>query len=59
MSLEGVIEVLNQFGFPTVAFLLMYWLVKETLRDLEQTLGKIERTLTELVTQNDYEEKHE
>lgn len=48
MELDALEQIINTVGFPAVTFLLMFYLVNSTLRDLQNTINENTKILTKL-----------
>ncbi len=48
MELDALEQIISTVGFPAVTFLLMFYLVNSTLRDLQNTINENTKILTKL-----------
>lgn len=48
MELDALEQIISTVGFPAVTFLLMFYLVNSTLRDLQDTINENTKILTKL-----------
>ena len=48
--MEEITALISSVGFPIGAYLLMWWMYNNTLKELTATLSQLTQTVTELKT---------
>lgn len=47
-----ILTIVERFGFPALAFAMMFWLVKDTIGKNTQALNKLDRSVMQLCIQH-------
>lgn len=57
--MEAIATIISQVGFPIAAFLLMFWMCKDQIAKMEDTVNKNTEAITKLVTYMESKERRD